>query len=150
VSFRVALPFYGWRLSGPKPNPAYPLELNHLGDHIRKRRMDLGLTRKALAALLRTNVWTVKGWEEHLRPKVGVRFYPAVIRFLGYNPLPDPTTRGGAVRRERLARGWSIERLAVESGVDPSTIRRIEMDRPRLGHRSVRAVCNILSVDRDF
>jgi hypothetical protein len=102
--------------------------------------MDLGLTRKAPAKVIGTNAWSLKVWEENRRSIVRPMFYPTIIEFLGYNPLPAATTLGTTIRQERLARGWSIERLAVESGVDPATVRRIEQDRPRLGKRSVGAV----------
>jgi hypothetical protein len=108
--------------------------------------MDLGLTQKAAAKAIGTNAWSLRDWEEHRRSVVRPMFYPGIIAFLGYNPLPAPNTRGEAVRRGRLAKGWAIERLAIEAGVDPATIRRLELDRPRLGRRSVRAVCQLLAI----
>ena len=143
---RVALPFYGWRLSGKRPKPGYPLEINHLGDHIRRRRMGLGLTRKATAAILRTSDDSLKGWEEGRHLAMRPTQYPRIIDFLGYNPLPEPMTLGEAIRRQRLMRGWSIEKLASEAGVDPATVRRMEEYRPRLGGRSKRSVCETLSI----
>jgi transcriptional regulator with XRE-family HTH domain len=64
----------------------------------------------------------------------------AAIRFLGYNPLPSPTTNGERVARARIARGWSRKRLAAAASVDEATVRRIEEDAPRLARRSVGAV----------
>lgn len=36
----------------------------------------------------------MKHWEEHLTLRIEIRFYPAILAFLGYNPLPDPKTPG--------------------------------------------------------
>lgn len=143
---RVALPFYGWKLSSPRPKGAYPLELRHLGDHILKRRMDLGLTRKAAAAQLRANPDTVKHWERGNHLNVLPAQYPGIIAFLGYNPMPEPRSLGQAIRRERLSRGWALERLAREAGVDPASIRRSEEDIARPARRVSDAVRRCLSI----
>ena len=48
---RAALPFCYRSLSALKPNPPkYSQQLNTLGDHIRKRRLDLGLLQNQVAA----------------------------------------------------------------------------------------------------
>jgi hypothetical protein len=146
-SCRVALPFYGWRLASPRPIGRYPIELNHLGDHLRRRRMDVGLTRKGAATQLGTNAWSLKCWEDDPSSKIRERFFPAIIRFLGYNPLPEPTTFGRLVMRERLSRGWSRPRLAVECEADVATIRRIERDTARLAKKTLRAVVRVLKLD---
>jgi hypothetical protein len=106
--------------------------------------MDLGLTRKDTATILGTNSDSLKHWEEQAKTYIRPMFYRAIIDFLGYNPLPEPTTPGAAVRRERLARGWSVRRLAAETGVDAATISRIESDRPRLARRPQRIVFRVL------
>ena len=108
--------------------------------------MDLGLTRKAAAKVLRTNAQSLKHWEEGSKGHVRPMFISAIVAFLGYNPLPEPKTRGEAIRRERLSRGWSIERLGAAAGLDPATVRRMEADRPRLGVRSRQAVYEKLSL----
>lgn len=56
---RVSLPFYGWQLTAARSISGYPQEIRHLGDHIRRRRMDLGLTRKETAKMLGTNGWSL-------------------------------------------------------------------------------------------
>lgn len=145
---RVALPFYEWRLAGPRPKPGFPLELRHLGDHIRRRRIELGLTRKAAAKSLGTNAWSLKAWEEVPKASIRERFVPTIVRFLGYSPLPAPVSFGELVRQERLLRGWSRPRLAREAGVDVATIRRIEFDFPRLANKCVNAVIRTLDLHK--
>lgn len=49
----VALPFCNIRLRDQKPLPhAYPAESKTLGDHLRKKRLDLGLFQKDVARIL--------------------------------------------------------------------------------------------------
>ena len=132
----VSLPYYGWRLTASKPKPGYPNELKHLGDHIRKRRIDLGLNRKELARHLRTNAWTIKHWEEHLKSRIGIRFYHTIFAFLGYNPLPDPKTPGEEIRRQRLTRGLSKRSLAGLTKTDEGTVARLESDTRGMARRS--------------
>jgi ribosome-binding protein aMBF1 (putative translation factor) len=71
---------------------------------------------------------------------------PSVIRFLCYNPLPAPRTKGERVTYERLSRGWSQKCLAAAASVDEATVRRIEEDRQRLARRSVAIVLKTLGI----
>jgi len=73
-----------------------------------------------------------------------VRFYPKIIEFLGYNPLPEPKTRGQEVARARMNRGWSRHHLATVAGVDERTVARIEEDAPGTAPRLLQRVTEIL------
>jgi len=54
------------RLNAQKPLPAaYPRELNTLGDHVRKRRLELGMQQKDVARRLGVDEMTVNNWERH-------------------------------------------------------------------------------------
>ena len=134
------------RLKCPKPKRGYPLlTLLSIADHPRKRRLDLGLTQKDAAAQLGVDPDTVRNWEQ-ARTEVELRFYPALIQFLGYNPLPEARTRGQAIRRARLSQGLSQELLAKLAGVDEGTVRRLEADTPRMGRRPTKAVCGFFGL----
>jgi len=93
-----------------------------------KRRADLKLTRKAAAGCLGIDEGTVKNWECG-RTRPDVRFYPAVISFLGYNPLPEPESAGAAIVRARTERGHSRKRLGEMAGVDEATVGRLEQEK---------------------
>lgn len=101
----------GKKLDVTKPVPGLPPTLQTIGNHLLKRRVDLRLTRKAAAEQMGLHPTTLKNWEKN-RTQIEVRFYPALIGFLGYNPLPEARTRGEAVRRQRLTLGLSLARLA--------------------------------------
>ncbi len=82
------MPFCHVTLRGQKPlSPAYPRELRTLGDHLRKRRLDLGLqtigqalkhyrhgqglSQQELAIRLRMDPGTLAGWERAARTPTG-------------------------------------------------------------------------------
>lgn len=76
------------RARRPLP-PGYPTALTTVGDHLRKRRLDLGLSFKQAAARLGVHFTTLMNWELRQR-EPAARFTPAVVRFLGYDPTnPD-------------------------------------------------------------
>jgi len=87
------LPFCHSTFLGKKPLPAsYPKELRTLGDHVRKRRLDLRLLQREVAALLDVSKSTLEGWEQNRHPPA-LRHIPAVVEFLGYSPFlgtPEP------------------------------------------------------------
>jgi transcriptional regulator with XRE-family HTH domain len=51
---------------------------------------------------------------------------PAIIRFLGYNPLPAGNGWGERLLRRRTTLGLSQEASAKRLGLDPSTLARWE------------------------
>lgn len=133
-------------LTFAKPKRHYPLDLVTLGDHLLKRRLDLGQTRKFAASLIGVDQESLKNWEGgKTEPTVG--FFPRLISYLGYNPLPEEKKRGGRIRRERISRGLSRKALADAVGVDEATIKRMEEDVKGMAGRAIRAICHELDVD---
>lgn len=121
-----ALPFCQVRLSARTPEKsAYPKELKTLGDHLRKRRLDLGLLQREVAQLLGVDVDSVCQWEVgHRQPKVC--FVPRIIDFLGYVPGEPATSFPEALRLARRSAGLSQEQLAYRTYVDESSIAKWE------------------------
>ena len=118
---RVAfLPLVRIRLTKcPRPK-AYCENPQTLGEHVRKRRLELGLTQKQAAKSLGVNPWTELNWEtgQHEPP---IRSMPAILRFLGYDPFPMPTTLGARLLEARRKHGWSTGEAARQLGVDRTT-----------------------------
>jgi transcriptional regulator with XRE-family HTH domain len=56
-----------------------------LGDHLRKRRLDLGLLQAEVADRLGVTESSVTNWELS-RTEPELRFLPGIVRFLGYTP----------------------------------------------------------------
>jgi transcriptional regulator with XRE-family HTH domain len=117
-----ALPFCHVRLSGPKPLPkAYPKHLKTLGDHLRKRRLDLGLLQKDVAEQLGVDTASIGNWESNeIRPMV--HCLPGIIAFLGHYPLPEAGDLIGEFKRLRHSLGLTQEQLAGKLGIDESTV----------------------------
>jgi transcriptional regulator with XRE-family HTH domain len=106
----------------------YPGALNTLGDHIRTKRLDLGLRQKDVAQLLGVTTDSVAYWENN-RNQPSLRMIPGIIAFLGYNPdldAPADETLGERIIRVRRALGIRQNDLARQLGVDPTTLARWE------------------------
>jgi ribosome-binding protein aMBF1 (putative translation factor) len=141
----VSLPFYRWRLVAARPVSGYPENLSHIGDHIRKTRLDRGMNRKTAAKELRIDPISLKNWEE-ARTEVEVRLYPQILMWLGYDPMPQPKSVGEQMRNARLARGWSRKRLATAADIDEGTVKRLEADTRNMARRSRDRVLRVLSL----
>jgi DNA-binding transcriptional regulator YiaG len=110
----------------PKPLPAaYPKRLTTIGDHIRKRRLDLSLFQAQVAQQLGVDETTVHHWETHATQPM-IRCLPKIIAFLGHDPFPPAHTLGEQITRYRRANGLSRLQLAKRFGVDPGTLWRWE------------------------
>lgn len=92
-----------------------------MGDHLKKRRLDLGLFQKEVASRLGVNEGTILNWErgKTLPP---VRCVPRVIRFLGCDPYPAPTSLAEKLMAKRRQLGVSRKWLANRLGVDEGTL----------------------------
>jgi len=87
-----------------------------LGDHLRRRRIELGLYQKDVATKLRVTTSTVWNWEH--TGSVDLRYIPRVIEFLGYNPISQPEDLLERLSWYKQVNGLSLERLGVEMGRD--------------------------------
>jgi DNA-binding XRE family transcriptional regulator len=77
----LALPKCKCLLTAQRPlNPAYPKELKTIGDEIRKRRLDLGLTQKQVAGIIGVTESSIYNWERAMNP--AVRCAAAILRFV--------------------------------------------------------------------
>jgi DNA-binding XRE family transcriptional regulator len=88
------------------PSRAYPVSLNTLGDHVRKRRLDMKLLQKDVAAILGVDTMTVNHWERNrCRPRLYL--FPRIAQFLGYSPFPseEKHTIGKRIKAYRLRHG---------------------------------------------
>lgn len=116
-------------LRGPKPIRGLALEPTSVGELLRNWRLKARLTQRQVAASLGVDPLTVVNWERN-NTVIEVRFYPAIIALLGFNPLPQGQTQGGRIQRARLSLGLSRKRLAALAGIDESTVAKLETDVP--------------------
>lgn len=54
---------------------------------------------------------------------------------------------GAAIRKLRLARGWSLAQLSEQSGVPISTLSRVELGQNALNYEKLMRLCRALEVD---
>ena len=100
----------------------YPYHPNTLGDHLRKRRLDLGLTQKQLAEdVLHTSISNVRNWELNYR-STSLQFRKKVYEFIGFCPCDVSLPLGLRLRERRENLGLSIRRLSQILQLDPCTI----------------------------
>jgi transcriptional regulator with XRE-family HTH domain len=118
------LPCVSITLKALKPKET-DFEPRALGEHIRKRRLELGLTQKDAAGRLGVNLWTVLNWEKG-KTEPPVEVIQGIIEFLGYDPFPRPTNHSEQLAAVRRAMGWTVKEAARQLGVDGGTWARWE------------------------
>jgi transcriptional regulator with XRE-family HTH domain len=132
------------RLKYLKPEEVAP-EPTTLGEHIRQRRLKLKLTLNKAGKLLGTDEQSINNWEKG-RKVPRVYWLPAIIRFLGYNPLPEPRTIPERLVAKRLERGWSRRVAARQIRVDITTLRDWEHGKIILFRKHRRLVAQVLGI----
>jgi DNA-binding XRE family transcriptional regulator len=96
-----------------------------LGEHLMKRRSELGLFQKDAAKTLRVNGWTYLGWEKD-RKKPTARMMSRIIQFLGYDPLPSGDSISQQLLACRRILGLTQRSAAAELAIDEGTFWRYE------------------------
>ena len=82
---------------------------------------------------------TICNWErQHKTPEI--RFIARIIDFLGYDPLPEPTTLPEKVKTHRTRLGLSQRKFAKLLGVDPTTLADWETGR----HKPVKKSLDVI------
>ena len=102
-----------------------PVEPKTVGDHIRKKRFSLKLLQRQVAETLGVDKACIYNWESN-RSKPAVRHMPAIARFLGYDPLPEPESWAERLIHFRTSLGLKQRDFADRLGVDPCTLARWE------------------------
>jgi transcriptional regulator with XRE-family HTH domain len=59
----------------------------------------------------------------------------------------DSERTGAAIRKLRLARGWTLAELSVEAGIPLSTLSRVELGQNALKYENLMRLCRALGVD---
>lgn len=109
-------------------NPVYHSDSQYIGDHIKARRKKLGLLQKDVATLLSVSEDTIAGWENK-RTQPMVHCFPAIIKFLGYDPSGnDNTSISEQIRKYRQRNGLSHKKLGKLIGIDGSTVGCLESE----------------------
>ena len=87
---------------------------------MRRKRLKIGLLQKEVAERLGVNTWTILNWENG-QTEPPMASIPAIVKFLGYDPFPRPTSLSQHLLAKRREMGWSIKEAARAIAVDPGT-----------------------------
>ena len=110
TAYKIETPF---TIQPPKELTEEPVTL---GDHLRRRRLELGLYQKDVAVQIGVTTSTIWNWEHGWT--VELRFIPRVIEFLGYNPIPCPSDLLARLAWYKQVNGLTLEQLGAEMGRD--------------------------------
>jgi transcriptional regulator with XRE-family HTH domain len=94
-----------------------------LGEHLKKRRRELGLLQWEAAKRMGIDRWTYLNWEKGKTQPVAAQFRP-VVAFLGYDPSPVPETLAERLQAKRRALGVTFSQVAQYLGWDGGTLTR--------------------------
>lgn len=100
-----------------------------MGDHIRAKRLNLGIQVQEAAKLIGVHQATLKNWEHKYYGEPAIQHWPKIIRFLGYCPYIPCATLPEKVLMYRKVEGISLEDMAKKVGIDPGTLGRFERGR---------------------
>jgi DNA-binding XRE family transcriptional regulator len=117
------LPFCHLTLKAQKPfPPGYPQIINTLGDHLRKKRLDLKLLQKDVAKRIGVDETSIYLWENN-RVNPSLSSIPKIIEFLGYIPLRmTSNSLAEQILTYRRLQGLTQKKLAHLLWIDPATI----------------------------
>ena len=141
-----ALPFCHAELRASKPKPPhYPREINTLGDHIRNRRLDLKLFQKQVADRIGVDETTITNWEGNASVPA-TRYMPAILQFLGHDPLPPAISIPERLATARRVLGLSQRKMAEKLGIDPATLQGWEVGQHKPTGKNLDLIARVLQV----
>lgn len=108
------------RLKSQKPKD-YSETPTRLGEHLKKRRRELGLLQREAAARMGILTETYANWEKGKTEPVAAQFRP-VVQFLGYDPTPAPKTLAERLEAKRQTLGVTRAQVARHLGWDPGSL----------------------------
>ncbi|MFQ5675836.1 MAG: helix-turn-helix domain-containing protein [bacterium] len=134
------MPFTHITLKAKKPSHlVYPKTLKTLGDHIRKRRLDLGLFQEQIARRIGVDAVTVYNWERN-RNSPHLRVIPKIIAFLGYAPCQPAKSLPEKLLSCRRLLGLSQKQMAKMIGIDPYTLGKFERGKGQAMERTLERI----------
>jgi DNA-binding transcriptional regulator YiaG len=104
--------------------------------------MDLHLLQKDVARRLGVDESTITNWEKQ-RTAPEIRYMPEIIKFLGYDPLPQPTDLKERIILFRTRQGLSQDEFARRLGIDPTTLVSWETGRHRPSRKSLELMARV-------
>lgn len=128
-----ALPFSRWGVVVRKQlGDKYVEHPKTIGEHLARRRLELGLLQRRVAEIIGVCEDTITYWENG-RSTPHVHYYPKIINFLGYVPFSvNAQTLDEKVYIYRLLNGLTQVELARQLRLNKCIICHIEKERGSL------------------
>jgi transcriptional regulator with XRE-family HTH domain len=123
------LPFSQLNITLPKPvGKGYTKLPQTIGNHIRNRRLELGLEQLEVGNLIGVSHNVIGIWERGEQfPNSGHR--PKIVQFLGFVPwFIDTEMLGGKLEHARLMKGLSLGDVAKSLGTAKATVMHWEQN----------------------
>lgn len=98
-----------------------------VGEHIKKRRLELGMTQKAVARTLKVSQFSVINWERGDFQPSNVVTLHRIVKYLDFDPLPAGEAIPDRLRAKRREMGWRQRELADYLGVDRCSVTNWEL-----------------------
>jgi transcriptional regulator with XRE-family HTH domain len=144
-----ALPFCHVVLTGKRPvHTSCSKPLKTLGDHLRKKRLELGLLQREVAERLRVTADTVRNWEGNATTPI-CQYHARILHFLGYDPFPKPQTLAQQLVQYRNIQGLSQRQFAKRLRVDQGALGRWERGERRPDGKFLARVESFLNRHQD-
>jgi transcriptional regulator with XRE-family HTH domain len=123
MAVRTFLPYT--KIVGKPLKQEYSFIPQTLGEHIRKKRIESGLSQRDVSIQLQLSKDCISLWETgRMYPQI--HHYPAIFAFLGYYPFEHETgSVAGKLRQLLHCRGWNHVQCAKALGIDSGTVKRI-------------------------
>lgn len=116
------MPFCHFTLSAIKPTLyADSKGLKTIGDHLRKRRLDLGLSQSELAKILAVDLSTVNHWEKNINVPTADHL-AQINEFLGYVPPAFAQAMVDRLIHQFQTLKMNLRKLTQYLGVDEATL----------------------------
>jgi DNA-binding XRE family transcriptional regulator len=132
-------------ISKPK-NIKYIENPKNLGDKIKNKRLELGITQGEAANSIGASRSATMDWENGIGEPT-IDFYPAIISFLGYIPFEfDKSKLSDRLREYRFLNGLSQEVLGKKIGIGGATIHRIEQGKSKMNNKTTKALKTIIEI----
>jgi transcriptional regulator with XRE-family HTH domain len=117
-----------------------------LGEHLKKRRRELGLLQREAAERMGIQRDTYVNWEKGNTEPVAAQFRP-VVEFFGYDPTPAPTTLPERLAAKRRELGLTFSQVAQYLGWDEGSLTRYLNGKWRLTSDRSAALERVLRMD---
>jgi len=114
-----------------------------IGDHIRKRRIELRLEQQDVASGFGVHRGSIQNWEQNLSAPLPKQM-PGIIRFLGYVPFASGDSFAEHLAHARMCAGLTQEELSLAAGCERNLVGRWERGSNPPSPRNLLGVVHVL------